>query len=90
MKTFLGICLQEQELTDGKKTMLLERGKEYTISVPDARNEVTVFSNYLASGVPASIFGGLVPGPGEKHTESPNSEDIEPTQQNTTIVCSKG
>ena len=64
MKTFRAICLQEQELTDGEKTMLLERGNEYLISVPNARNEVTVFSSYWASGVPAYIFGGLLPGPG--------------------------
>ena len=67
MKTFLAICLQDYEIIDGDNELLLERGAEYTISVPNERNEVTVFTHLWAHGVPANIFGGLVPGPGDHH-----------------------
>ena len=67
MKTFSAICLKDYEIVDRDKTMTIKRGKEYTVSVPDEHNEVTVFSHCWASGIPADIFGGLVPGPGESH-----------------------
>lgn len=70
MKTFLGVCLQEHKIVDGEKTFILERGREYILSVPNKRDEVTVFSKYWASGVPVSIFGELAPGPGDPHTGS--------------------
>lgn len=67
MKTFKGICLEDTVISDDKLSLSLKRGQEYIISPPDKDNTVTVFSSCWASGIPASLFGGLVPGPGDSH-----------------------
>ena len=74
MKTYRAICLKDEIFTDGNHSLALKRGTEYIISPISANETVTVFSSCWASGVSASLFGGLVPGPGDSH-EPPNSEN---------------
>lgn len=67
MRTFKGICLADHVISEGDQSLSLVRGREYTISPPGEGGTVTVFSTFWASGVPAALFGGLVPGPGDSH-----------------------
>ena len=88
MKTYKGICLKDEVITDGKHSLSLKRGSEYIISTVDGNNTVTVFSIYWASGVSASLFGGLKPGPGDAH-EPPNSASIG-TLVHVCPLCNQG
>jgi len=67
MRTFRGICLEDTVISDGNLSLSLKRGQEYIISTPRSDNTVTVCSSCWASGIPVSLFGGLVPGPGDRH-----------------------
>lgn len=46
MRTFKRICLNDITISDGEKSMDLERGKEYITSDTDKFDNVTVFSTY--------------------------------------------
>jgi hypothetical protein len=67
MKTFKAICLTDTIFSEDGLSLSLKCGNEYIISPPDDDNTVTVFSSCWASGVPASLFGRLIPGPGDRH-----------------------
>jgi hypothetical protein len=67
MKTYKAVCLEDKVLSYGTDSFTLSRGKEYIISMPGKDDTVTVFSTSWVSGVPANIFGGFLPGPGDPH-----------------------
>lgn len=79
MKTFHRICLQDYHVTDGKVSFVLKRGAEYITSVEREDGTVTVFTQFWISGIPVSLFGGSVPGPGDRHDE--------PAQPQKSIKC---
>lgn len=66
MKTFKAFCLEFYSFAIYDREWTLERGREYIISEPSDDGTVTVFSSFWVPGVPVSLFGGLVPGPGER------------------------
>ena len=54
------ICVKEQTYVDGDAEFTLERGKEYTTSIPrDDRDVVKVFSSYWFMA-PKSLFAGAM------------------------------
>jgi len=57
MKTFKRVCIEELIVTDGDRSMKIERSKEYT-TTPEKNGTVTVFSSWWVSGVPVKIFAG--------------------------------
>ena len=61
MKVFNAICLEDKTFSDGKLSLSIKRGNEYTISSTKEDGTVTVLSNCWVSGVDVALFGGILP-----------------------------
>jgi len=82
MKTFRRICLRDYAVIEAETSFTLRRGEEYITSVEGKDGTVTVYTHYWISGVPVSLFGGEVPGPGDPHESArPRVPVVNP------IVC---
>jgi hypothetical protein len=68
MRTFKRICIKPHTVTDGKNSMTVERGKEYTTSVvgcsaaigPDPQDGMVVVFGEFWAHFPVDIFGGEI------------------------------
>ena len=56
MAVFKRICLCDKTITEGDKTLIMKRGKEYTTSA-EVNGEVRVFTQYWA-WLPVDWFAG--------------------------------
>lgn len=66
MKTFKRICIKDAVFQNGEKKLELKRGQEYITGAEENNGHVFVMTQYWAF-VPADLFAGAVPGPGDPH-----------------------